>query len=228
MGSFCPSCGQALPTEEMLCKSCGYHKKLQRRIRINDTVEDEERPSGFRLWLENSLSEGTSVQGVLLLACGLALGLLLIGAITAFVAIGFWALLFIPPIVVVAVILIVLAAGSGRKQESGITGWAQRLVWDAMLLLLRLTRWQICSWPPGTTVVKTVRDPAFDDDALAELEGLDQSRVLDLDPCNLTDEGIGYLTAFPQLRFIVLRKSQVSEEAVRRLQRTIPSAWIWY
>lgn len=227
MGSFCPSCGAALPSEEMLCKSCGYHKKLKRRMRIDVSAEDEDEPRGFQLWLQNSLTEGTSVQGVLLLACGLAMGLLVVGAITTFVAIGLWGLIFLPAIAVLAMILVSLAASGGRKQESGITGWAQRFIWDVLLYLLRLTRWQLCFWPPGTAKVKKVRDPAFDDDALAELEGLDQCRVLDLEPCNITDEGLGYLTAFPQLRFIVVRNSQVTDEAVRRLQRTIPAAWIW-
>jgi hypothetical protein len=63
---------------------------------------------------------------------------------------------------------------------------------------------------------------------LTELTGLDECRVIDLEGSNITDVGLGYLTAFPKLRFIVLRKTPVSTEAVRRLQRAIPAAWIWH
>lgn len=227
MASYCPGCSAPLASEEILCNSCGYHKKLQRRIRIGPSGEEESKPGGFQRWLQNSLAEGTSVQGVLLLASALALGMLMLGAVVIFVAFGWWALIFLPPIVLVAALALSLVTSSDQTQESGVTGWAQRCLWVMLLYALRVTRWQLCAWPPGTAVVRRIHDTTFDDDSLTETAGLDECRVIDLERSNITDVGLGYLTAFPQLRFIVLRKTQVSDEAVRRLQRTIPAAWIW-
>jgi hypothetical protein len=195
---------------------------------MGNSADEDNKPSGFQLWLQNSLAEGTSVQGVLLLTTGLVLGLLLLATVITFVAYRWWAVIFLPPIVLVALLTASLVGKSQQTRETGATGWAQRTLWGMLLCVFRVTRWQICAWPPGSTLAKKIRDPEFDDDALLELEGLDECRVIDLERCKITDVGLGYLSAYRQLRFIVLRKTQVSDEAVRRLQRAIPAAWIWH
>jgi hypothetical protein len=49
-GIDCPSCGQLLPTDAVLCVSCGYNFKLKRRIKTLGTTsapvlrEDEKKP----------------------------------------------------------------------------------------------------------------------------------------------------------------------------------------
>ncbi len=57
---------------------------------------------------------------------------------------------------------------------------------------------------------------------------LNQYQMIDLEGSEITDEGLVHLYNMRGIRFLVVRETAVSEEAVQDLQQTIPRAWIWY
>ena len=65
-GSECKSCGAIVPPEAVQCPECGDDTELKRRA-SNDPFEVEQL-DGVQGWVQNVLSEGESVVGVLVLA----------------------------------------------------------------------------------------------------------------------------------------------------------------
>ena len=68
----------------------------------------------------------------------------------------------------------------------------------------------------------------FGDNDLMEHNDIKSVQVLDIQGTNLTDKGLLHLYDLKHLQCVVLRKTNVSPEAVFRFQQTFPRLWIWF
>ena len=66
------------------------------------------------------------------------------------------------------------------------------------------------------------------DEELDKIEDLKDVGVLDLQGTLVTDDAFRFFYRMDRLQCLVLRDTDVSHEAVFRLQQTKPKLWIWY
>lgn len=222
----CPSCNQPMPRTEDLCDHCGYHRVLKRRIEV-EGIKKPDNTVGFERFFKSQLDNQDTAASTLLLM-KIVGGLFLLGFL--FLCFGWWSLLLVAVGVVAFVIL-------RRKQLSRVKANAEAteinrdflstMLWGLILGFQRTFGWRLPAWPFKKTRALTLHDPAFGDDELAELENLSSFETLDLEGTKVTNACLPHLEPLKQLRFIVVRRTNVTPAAAIRLQQALPEAWIW-
>jgi hypothetical protein len=221
----CPKCNAALPLDEDLCDACGYHRVLKKVLDTSDVYKPTT-GTGFEKMIAGQIAEFESTESALLWAKVTAVVLL---AIISFLCLGIWGLLFAT--VVVGVYLLWAAQAKQRvaAEESEINRDPLSIaVWQSILFVQRGVGWRELKWPFPKTRVLAMHDPEFSDDDLAELTGLKDVQTLDFEGARITDNGLVHFESLKGLRFVVLRRTQVTADGARRLQKLAPHAWIWY
>lgn len=208
----CPGCGRPLSVQSMICTSCGYHKALQRRV--DEFVEEDEGPltTGFERWLRRQLVAGDDPGALrsVMIVVGL---LLLAGGACLFLIIGH--------------LIWILVAAAGIVAAGAWMGWWRLDPWQALLFVNRTIGWRTPAPPFARRQVLDLRDMGLNDEELANLQNLADFDVIDLEGTPITDQGLHALYDHRNLRYIVLRDTQTSEEGVAGLQRALPKASIW-
>jgi hypothetical protein len=87
--------------------------------------------------------------------------------------------------------------------------------------------WRKMEWPFARATALTMTDPSFTDEELGELDRLADFEALDLEGTGISDEGLQHLRGLKRLRFLVLRRTQVTASAVQKLQNDLPRTMIW-
>jgi len=214
-----------MPPNDDLCDACGYHLIL-RKVLDMEGVHKPDGSTGLERLLKGQLSEGATPENVLFWAKLVAGFFLLFFSILFFGRYG----LTIAVIGIAAYVVVSRAVAARRKEsDSAVNQDAlSAVVWSAVLFVERAVAWRLPTWPFPKARALAIHDPAFDDEELGDLEQLDDLEALDFEGTSITDEGLTYLAELKQLRFLVLRRTQVTPAGVGRLQWALQKAWIWY
>lgn len=214
----CINCHAPIPEETRVCPSCGHEQP----------PEDREGPVGFELWLRDQLYEEATPGQVL----GIAVVLLLLSSsvcLTAGVILyGRAALWCLSPLVLVTLIALALVILSKRPHEPwGVAIRRGSHPWNMLLTLARLWGWRTVRWPFEPRAVLVKRGADFGDEQLLAIEDLDQYEVMDLEGTAISDRALRRLRRAKQLRFLIVRDTQVTDEGVEWLQYKRRRMWIW-
>lgn len=205
----CPKCDAPMQAGALLCDACGFHQGLNQRFDVlakqHDTPELEKRSR-----LAEEVGDGESSEALILaVAC--------ISPIVAIISIGLlhriiggWAFL------AVTVLFVILAAVAGWRMDPH----------SLLLYFLRLRRWRTI-WPTREHKVLDMRDGRTTDADVASLKESWELEVLDLENTLVTDAAIEHLARIESLRFVVLRRTQVSADGIAQLKQSLPEARIW-
>lgn len=227
-GRACENCGDRLRVGDAKCPRCGAPRKAVWR---DDPLPEGTPPvpTGFQRWGLRLLADG--IKPVYLRIFGGSI----VGAISL-LAVGLGALNGLAPLLIGLVIAAILGGGFAmvcvdsmriaREPLAKLALW-QRLGWSGVRVFLQTLDWQ----PPGSRLPREARlslsgKPLTDADLLQE-PLINQVRLLDLSHTKITDEGLRYLRGLQRLEYLLLLGTDVSDEAVYRLQQTIPRCWIW-
>lgn len=227
-GRACENCGDRLRVGDAKCSRCGAPRKAVWR---DDPLPDGTPPvpTGFQRWGLRLLTDG--IKPVYLQIFGGAI----VGAISL-LAVGLGALGGPATLVIGLVIATLLGGGFAkvcmdsmriaREPLAKLALW-QQWGWSGVRIFLQTLDWQ----PPGSRLPREARlslsGKAVTDDDLLQEPLINQVRLLDLSHTKITDEGLRYLRGLQRLEYLLLLGTDVSDEAVFRLQQTIPRCWIW-
>jgi hypothetical protein len=221
----CPKCNAAMPLNEDLCDACGYHRVLKKVLDTSDVYKPTA-GTGFEKMISGQIAEFESAEGALFWAKIVAVVLL---ALVAIVCFRFWGLLVVAAVVGTYFTWAWHVKKNAGENETFINrdplGVA---VWQTILFLQRAVGWRIPQWPFPKTRVLSMHDPSFGDADLAELKGLEEFETLDFEGSEITDAGLAHFESLKKLRFLVLKRTGVTPDGVRRLQHRRQKAWIWY
>lgn len=213
-----------MPPEDDLCDACGYHLILRKVLDL-EGVHRPDTSTGLERLIKRQLSEGTTLESALFWAKIVAVFFLLLLCVLVFGRYGL-------PVAALAIAAYVVVSRwlAARRQVSSAAGSCGPLsaaVWSGVLFTQRAIGWRLPTWPFPKVRVLEIRDPAFDDEDLADLD-LDGLQALDIEGTRVSDDGLACLADGRQLRFLVLRRTQVTPAGVVRLQAALPEAWIWH
>ncbi|MCB9938473.1 MAG: hypothetical protein H6823_09545, partial [Planctomycetaceae bacterium] len=200
---------------------------LKRRIDISEGVKKPDKTVGFERLFKGQLADGDSAESTLLM----------IKVVGGFMAAAFlfvchpwsWLIAFAG----VAGYFVyrnkkrtsATAAGDPSTVNQDV---ASTFIWTIALSFQRAFGWRVAAWPFPTTKVLTLHDSTFTDQDLREVDNLKQYETLDLEGTQLSDAALEHLAQMKQLRFIVVRRTNVTVAGVQRLQQALPKACIWY
>lgn len=223
----CPHCHQSMPADEDLCDQCGYHRVLKRRLDISEGINKPDKSVGFERLFRGQLADKDAAESTLLM----------IKVFAGFIAAAFlfvchpWSW------------FVTLAGGAGyfvywNKKRSATTGDGDSSkvnqdiisssMWTIVLSLQRAVGWRVAAWPFPTTKALTLHDSTFTDQDLREFDELSKYETLDLEGTQLSNAALEHLAAMKQLRFIVVRRTNVTVAGIQRLQQALPKACIWF
>ncbi len=219
--SKCPECGERLGADGMLCTACGYHLILKRKVNADLSDLEENEKVGFDRWLADQLEAGESIETVLFWLDLVVGGVLILMALVG----GLFGK------------LLALLLGGGyifwrivnrrkRQQEGQVMG-LRGPHWRVALRILRLAQWRTLSHPARPLHCLNLRESNRADDALAEAD-LGGVEVIDCDESSLTDVGLLAVENALELKFLIVCNTQVTREALCRLQERRRDCWIWY
>lgn len=221
----CNRCGGSLG-ENYRCVVCGYQTILLTDVAVGDEVDV--RPAGCQLWLAQKLAHGIAVQSLVLAAHSFVAIVLIILVTAAFGLGGGAAWIVLIAAVVFASIYLHLVLASrriARRPPARLNVW-QRFLWNLVLFVYRMRGWR-----PGNSAftwrVLDIKNRPFDDRQITSLPNLTSVQVLDLEGTGLTDAGLLKLQGLKGLQRLVVRRTNVTQEAVFALQQRLPQTWIW-
>jgi len=228
----CSKCGNI--SKQGKCTVCRYvEPSFKKRHQPLEEVKIE--LVGFQRWFCKTMSEGVSVK---FLEYGAHAGLGFIAAGTTLlsilsicgVAFGVGAglvLLLLTACAAALYIGLIFKGKQFRKDPRAKLAWFQKPFWNGILLLARGMNWQnYDSNLKGRRITKH-RGKTFGDVELANVEGLKNCQVLDLEGTQVTDAALQMLYGHKHLQCLVLKGTNTSHEAVFRLQQSHPRLWIW-
>ncbi|HEV7281567.1 MAG TPA: hypothetical protein VGN57_15305 [Pirellulaceae bacterium] len=215
----CPQCRAPLQRDVELCDRCGYHLRLKRVVK--NYSEPKEQLGGFDYWLKQHLHEHATVGGLKVLFGVLAPIGTLAALVVLWSVVGVFALCLVVPLVFLGVTLAAVCLIPGPRGSDPFNPW-----W-AILQFQRLSGWKLFhkSTIPLGVIERRTRE--FDDAALDQMPELETTDVLDLEGSSVTDEGIRILRFYKNLKFLVVRDTQVTALGVKNLQFEFPELLIW-
>ena len=210
-----------------LCDACGYHLVLKKVIDISD-MPKRNRATGFERVLQEQLHDPHSASNTLLWGKILGSAVLLL---VLFLCLGQWWW-----------VGVLLAAAVGgwywtKQRQRAAEGQPGSEInrdpisvalWSVMLVVQRMIGWRKMEWPFPKARLLVLCDPAFNDEELANLDNLNELEAMDLEGTGISDEGLDALRPMKQLRYLVLRKTKVTNSGAQRLQQDLPKTLVWY
>ncbi len=229
----CSKCGNI--SESGKCTVCRYvEQNFEKLHQPLDDVKIE--LAGFQRWFCRTMNEGVSLR-LLEYGAHIGIGLVAMGvlslAVASIVGIAFGVVpgIFMLLITVSVVLLYVGMIYKGkqfRRDPRAHLAWFQKPFWNLILLLARSMNWEKYDNSLADRRIIKVREKMFGDNELTDLEGFKNCQVLDLQGTSVTDRGLLKLYALKHLQCLVLKRTNVSNEAVFRLQQSFPRLWIWH
>ncbi len=223
----CPNCNATMKPNDDLCDACGYHLVLKKVIDISD-MPKRNQSVGFERLLKEQLHDPESTSNTLLWV-KIVGSLFLVGIL--FMCLGKWWW-----------VGVLVAAGIGglywmKQRQQAADGPAgsevnrdpvSLFVWSILLTVQRVIGWRKLEWPFPKARLLILCDPSFNDAELAGLERLNDLEAMDLQGTGITDAALDHLRPLKQLRFLVLRRTNVTTSAAQRLQQDLPKTMIWF
>jgi hypothetical protein len=222
----CPNCNAEMEPNDDLCNACGYHLILKKVIDMGG-VDRPDTSTGFDRVVKKHLSDPESTANTML---WFKMGGLFLVLVLVLVCLGVWGLA-IGAVLVVGYLL--YAARLKIKAEDNPDIHVERdpiaaIMWATMLTFQRMFGWRSLQPPFGVLCVLTLKNESFTNDDLGQIEDLKKLQVLDLEGTGITDAGLIHLKGRKKICFLVVKNTAVTSVGVERLQRSIPTAWIWY
>lgn len=229
----CKKCGNLV--ENARCVGCFFVDAKFEKTHC-PLLDIEIQVAGCQRWLLQTMSEGVSVSFILFAGNFLvgAMALMLAGVSTLFLTgLGLGSevggvLLFLTIAATCLYIGVVYKSRQFMHKPVAQLSWFQKPFWRLVLFLARFNKWQRYDRALQGRRVITVKDRMFGDNDIMEQKGIKNVQVLDIQGTNLTDSGLLHLYDLKHLQCVVLRKTNVSPEAVFRFQQTFPRLWIWF
>ncbi|MEM9943897.1 MAG: hypothetical protein AAF939_20220 [Planctomycetota bacterium] len=216
------------------CPECQHIMAPYDRLYVPLT-EIEIQPAGFQRWFLRTISDSTNIRP--LIGAGhmivtmfvillIALGVAFLNGYYFGRDVGIGVLVF-AGLFAIYYLLFVIKGKRFLSRPAIRLNWMQRPLWNSVLTLARLFRWQGYDKSlKGRKIIK-IKDRSFDDRRLAEID-LNQCEVLDLQRTSVTNEALKLICGMKNLRCLVLRKTQVTNEGAYRIQQAKPNVWIWH
>jgi hypothetical protein len=135
---------------------------------------------------------------------------------------GMIAMMFAIPLVAVYIYVTSFWVKQNTVPAVPLAFW-QKPFWNLLLVYLRRNHWH---GRPAEDIIDC-RNQSIDDQQVQILPNLSKALVLDLQGTKITDAGLHSLQGLKNLRYFVVRDTQVSDEGVFRLQLELPRTWIW-
>lgn len=224
----CRICKTPIPPGATDCPKCGAARKSEMGAEL-DLEKFKVQPAGFQLSLSKSFTRGFSGSHI-----GIGLGSLLLVVSCLFLAIGAVAspltLVAIVPFLLVAWMLLVYFWMNGQRvarEPAADLGAFQRTCWNAFAFFCSSVDWSLRGKVPREERLH-LRGPQHNDTSLLTDSRITHVHLIDLRDSSITDEGLRLLRGCNRLKYLRLNRTNVSTEAVFRLQQTIPKCWIWW
>lgn len=221
--SSCLHCHAPMPANEDLCDQCGYHRILGKKIDL-EGVRKEPKERGAKAWVQETLHDGETAGSVGVWAAVLA-GVVLLVFGFLFSPVGWF--LAIPLLILIGWFTITRQQAKDEQGDAYQAGAIEKFLWNLALIAVRISGFRAPHWPFPALRKAVYQSTAFDDDALAEVDELENLEALDLEGTSISDDGIGVLADCRKLQYLVLRGTHVTPETVRLLQRKLRRTWIW-
>ena len=221
----CPNCNATMAPNDDLCDACGYHLVLKKVIDISE-MPKRDQATGFERLLKDQLHDPETASNTMLWVKILGT-VFLVGILCICLGSWWW-------------IGVLIAAGIGglfwmkqRQSDGQASSSVNRdpislILWSMLLTFQRVIGWRKPDWPFPKARLLMLYDPAFDDAELGGLERLNDLEAMDLEGTGITDAGLDHLRPLKQLRFLVLRRTKVTNGGVQRLQQDLKKTLIWY
>jgi len=213
-----------MPANEDLCVECGYHRLLKKKLDM-EGVYRPPKEAGAAAYLSESLASGESMGSVAL--WGGVLG----GMVLLVIGILFHPLSWFLVIPLGVGVGLYSANRARLKEQLGdyyTPGILEQTGWGVALVLVRLSGFRQPHPPFAALPAEIRRNQDFGDADLEQLDRLTELKALDLEGTNVTDAGLECLLDNKQLQYVVLRRTNVTAEGVRSLQKHLRRTWIWY
>ena len=222
----CPKCG-GLYSKDGVCTLCNYvepMRKAQRDLEEKQIVK----PAGFQLWLMRLSNEpstaglvGYSFFGAMNLFALLAMigGILsasVLGVLLAVAAAFFAVLLW-------TMFVKTRQLAADPKASLGIFS----PIWNLVLLAARQMKWEHYDSQLQQRKIIDLRHQEVNDETWFMVDGFKQAQVVDLQGCDIGDNGIRHLYGHHHLQCLVIKNTRVTAEAAANLQQSLPRLWIW-
>jgi len=228
----CSKCGNISKSGK--CTVCRHvEQSFKKRDQQIEDIKIE--LAGFQRWFCQTVNEGVSIK-YLELGAHLGLGFIAVGTTVlsllsicglAFGVVSGLILLLITICASLIYISLIAKGRQFRRDPNAQLAWYQKPFWNGILLAARAMNWQnYDSNLKGRRITK-IRNKTFGDAELANVEGLKNCQVLDLQDTSVTDASIQMLYGHKHLRCLVLKGTNTTHEAVFRLQQSHPRLWIW-
>ena len=221
----CPNCNEPISGGEEFCDACGYHRILKKVLDF-EGVRRTSKKTGFERAFDQQLSTGVTAENALL-------WLKVVAGFGSFVLLAFIWMCMGP----LAAVFCLMCLGGGitwlflrskNQAASSVNRDAvSDSVWSVLLSIQRAIGWRLPEWPFPATRALTMNDPGFEDDDLAEVD-VSTLQTLDLERTRVSDRGLVHLAKAKQLRFLVLRDTQVTAAGILRLQSKHQQLMIWH
>ena len=216
-GAECPACGVMIGVGQLECPGCRYNLQVGRRVEDFSGTEHYAGAVGFERFLLKRMHDSENVNSVFVMfhvAFAFVLGVVCLILLK-------WVIQIAVPAIALYLAYHLIAHSNGYfYRGKSFIGWM-------MLRTGRLIRWRTISGF-NKRAAWTVHDPSFTDKRLAAKKDLMNYQAVDLQGTGVSDEGLKHLEYQLMIEFLVLKKTNVTEEGVARLQATIPDACIWY
>jgi DNA-directed RNA polymerase subunit RPC12/RpoP len=218
----CPNCNATMAPNDDLCDACGYHLVLKKVIDISD-MPKKNQSTGFERLLKEQLHDPESTANTML---WFKIAASLICVVILFVCLGRW---WWVGVLILAGIggLLWMKRRSHGGDESVNHDPLSAVIWTILLGIQRVLGWRKLQWPFSKARSLILNDPAFNDKELSTLDRLSDLEALDLEGTGITDASLENLRPLKQLRFLVLRKTQVTPAVAQKLQQDLPKTMIW-
>lgn len=229
------------------CRKCGNIAKSGRCTVCNHVEPQFEKlhqpmkdiqieVAGMQRWFCQTMNEGVSIRlleyGAHIALSFLGLALMVLGMISLTgIALGTIGGMILLALLGCAAALYVGLIYKGRqfmRDPNARLAWFQRPFWNLVLTFSRALKWQGYDKRLQGRKVITIHDKMFGNHEIADLPGLKNCQVLDLEGTCITDQALLELYQLNHLRCLVVRKTNVTHEGVFRLQQSHPRLWIWY
>lgn len=220
----CPNCNATMQPNDDLCDSCGYHLVLKKVIDISE-MPKRNQTTGFDRIFQSQLDDPES-SGNTMLWAKIVGTMLFVGLLVLCLGFRWWW------------VGVIVAAGIGgalwwmqqQHTKKGSTGSQDPLfgiAWRTFLGVQRVIGWRRMQWPFPKTRMLIFCDPNFDDRDLKDLQNLSEVETLDLEGTGITDAAAEHLKTLKHLRYLVVRRTQMTLPAAQRLQFELRKTMIW-
>ncbi len=224
----CRKCGKATNARGY-CDSCNYSSAPRAPAAGTQIDHIKIKTTGMQLWISDVVSEGVP-PGILALILHVLFAALIV-VLSGIVYTNTQGMMCVTLAAIITAgaffyVATVWKIRQFRHDPYATLAWFQRPFWDGVLWYCRKNGWADPKHPNRVIIDK--RHSLLTDQELDKVKDLKHAAVLDLEGTRVSDGAFRFFYRMDNLQCVVLKDTEVSHEAVFRLQQTRPKLWIWY